>query len=226
MSTNDIPSKTFIIGYGSLMNPGSRNLTGETGQCHPVWVSGLTRVWGVPVPKHPHKDLGWTALSVVAADSPTHRIACVALETPASAIPNFDRREVNYTRVRVDPKQVEFYDKNNMILSDDEKARATFYYYEPKLVMRPTAAFPIMLTYIDVITSGARLISDEFAENFFDGSSGWSVVLDDRANVQYRSYVPSPKEDLLYVDKKLNELNVKRISAHHHTSGRLASSKL
>jgi len=195
--------RTFIIGYGSLMNVASRNLTGSTGDSFPMLLGGYRREWGVPVNALGKPTHGWTAMAV--AESHQSRIAVVAMEVDESALILFDARERGYRRIAVPASQCERVDGKGI-------DAITFFMYVPEISVKPpTLTHPIALTYIDVIASGALQVAPQFAQNFFEECEGWTIVLDDRANPQYESAVKVSDEHRTYIDAQLKRLNVRML---------------
>jgi hypothetical protein len=43
-------ARNYIFGYGSLIDPQRRALSGDSGDAIPVRVQGLERAWNVPYP--------------------------------------------------------------------------------------------------------------------------------------------------------------------------------
>src|SRR5438445_2421911 len=85
----------YVFGYGSLINPDSRKLTGPTGEPIPVRVRGLERSWNVVVTKDK-----MTALGVIRRRGALTNGVLVPL--PESQLAVFDQREEGYVRTRLD----------------------------------------------------------------------------------------------------------------------------
>ena len=84
-----------IFCYGTLMNPQTRKLTGQSGTSTPSLIHGFRRGWTVRV-----ESLGMFAVGVV-EDKDAHCIGMV-VDFPDSEISKFDKREIDYRREKLD----------------------------------------------------------------------------------------------------------------------------
>ena len=74
---------------------------------------------------------------------------------------------------------------------------------------RPTAAHPVLLSYIDVVIQGyLRMFGPDGAARFFATTDGWDVpVLNDRASPIYPRHCTLSPQERSFVDDSLNDLS-------------------
>ncbi|WP_087022518.1 gamma-glutamylcyclotransferase family protein [Thaumasiovibrio subtropicus] len=148
----------YLIGYGSLINRHSRQLTQQTGQCHPVFVTGFDRHWS-------KIDDSYT-LSPLAVTPGTGGFNAVVIDIDKETIDDFDKRERGYIRIEV-PQQ-----KLNLLEGEIDPARAVWMYINED-VTPPCIHIPIAQSYIDTVLSGCLDVSETFARQFISTTKGW-----------------------------------------------------
>ena len=97
----------YIIGYGSLITKESRFNTGQTGKCMPVTIKNYCRSWTARIN---NKGKRYTAVSI--HHSPGSIINAVITEIKSSELSNYDRREINYSRVLIPASNIKKYNTN------------------------------------------------------------------------------------------------------------------
>ncbi len=160
-------SDAFFFGYGSLVN----RRTHDFPEAHPARVSGWRRAW-----RHsPLRDVSF--LTVV--PSPGAVIDGLIAAVPGADWTALDERERAYHRHPVTRAVA------HPVGRDIEVA----IYAIPGVDQAvPSAAHPVLLSYVDVVVQG---FLTEFGEagvrHFFETTDGWEVpILDDRAAPRYR----------------------------------------
>jgi hypothetical protein len=179
----DIPTN-FIFGYGSLIETESRESTeGHRTVAIPVRVSaafGFVRAWA------DRCTCGFTALGL-------RRLRAGEIATTINGVifpvqmgrdmAAYDAREAGYARVSVPPALVEAVGWQRL------PERGMIWTYvpigiggEPGLELpAPSAAYPMLQSYIDVVLRGALEYGPEFARELIETTSDWSPYwLNDR----------------------------------------------
>jgi hypothetical protein len=188
----DDAKSAFIFFYGSCISSESRARTGLTGLCLPCSAAGFERTWSATVDLRTHNIVhnknivGVTAVSVQPS-GPTARCNGVIVAVPASELPLFDEREAGYERMRLLREAVSVYATD---LGGEEALPVDaecWIYVHP--AGAPTAAAPVLQTYLDVMLLGCTEYGDAFAEEFLQTTSGWGTeggaFIDDRAAPGY-----------------------------------------
>ena len=178
---------THIFGYGSLMCPSSRHLTGNLAFPRICRVWGFERSWTC-------RSSGLTAVSVKPSSSLKKSTIGVLLQisltepnsTIKTELANFDDREVMYDRVKVPLSNLEILSNQNLSppLTDEDDV----FVYVSKNFTLPDKNFPIRQSYVDVIIRGClEEGGEDFARQFVESTSGWESgsYLDDRVNPGY-----------------------------------------
>lgn len=162
----------YIFGYGSLINPASRALTGQTGQAIPAIARGLVRYWGKVDDSYHHSPL------VVAQGE--GNINGVLLAIDERTLMEFDRREQGYQRIALPSDQIcaqSGFDRNQPIWVYIKER------HEP-----PCSKIPVMQTYVDTVLAGCLEISESFAKRFVESTLGWHFPREnDRAFPKYNN---------------------------------------
>jgi hypothetical protein len=200
-----LPSQ-FIFAYGSLINAESRNQTaGATLDAIAVRVSsdfGYIRGWVDRCP------CGFTALGLRKphADEAPMTINGVLYPVDGSNLPAFDSREAGYRRVLVPRTMIEAISWQGLPESGD------FWVYVPVVsngesgvdLPDPSANFPMLQSYIDVVLRGALRYGPDFAKELIQTTAGWSVFwLNDR-ELPRRPWVDT--NDYQEIDSLLNKV--------------------
>eukprot|EP00033_Pygsuia_biforma_P002054 GCRY01002282.1.p1 GENE.GCRY01002282.1~~GCRY01002282.1.p1 ORF type:complete len:216 (+),score=33.78 GCRY01002282.1:167-814(+) len=170
----------FIFGYGSLIAEESRSRTGVCGDTFVVSLKGFQRCWGVKIESAKCTALGVT---LPMGDQKEVKTTGVLVNIPEEELPNFDKRERNYSRVLVDWSQVEFETQYNQRPREYLSSKA--YAYIATEVHPPTPEYPILQSYVDVILHGCLEYGEDFTKRFIQTSCSWQHILDDRAAPRY-----------------------------------------
>lgn len=161
----------YIFGYGSLINPHSRQRTGQTGNSYPVSISGLTRHFGKIDSRY--------SISPLAAQLGEGECNGVLVEVDDTALAQFDLREKGYQRIAIKPEQVTFSQKPITL-------HGPIWAYVRPNPDTPCNEQPIVQSYIDTVLAGCLSISYEFAHTFVNTTDGWQhTLINDRDNPIY-----------------------------------------
>lgn len=170
--TPEVSRPQFVVGYGSLMEDGSRARTApRAGPAHPVEVSGYERGWfarGSPI------GFSTTYLGV-RAERRAHMNA-VAYEVDAAELGATDRRESSYCRAAIDASAMRLLDRDFTLPSN---AQAWIYALDARAIQPPDSRFPIVQSYVDVFLSGCleqeeRFKLPGFARECIATTAAWS----------------------------------------------------
>ena len=161
--------KHWIFGYGSLICADSRARTGLTGASMPVMVRGFERQWSVAV------DYADLSVLGIHPGRPDQEVGGVMFALDDDAFAQFDAREVEYQRVKLDPAAVKPLHQGT--LPDGE-----YWLYMPQ---HSTSPHPIPQSYLDVILRGCLDIHDDFARHFIRHTSQWKPRVADRQSPLY-----------------------------------------
>ncbi|OOF26454.1 gamma-glutamylcyclotransferase [Salinivibrio proteolyticus] len=174
----------YLFGYGSLMNPASRALTGESGWACPVTVSGLQRYWSNV------SEALISPLVVLEGDG-----ACngVLVKIAPDALPDFDRREAGYRRLSLDASRI--------ALPKGIALEGPVYVYVAEDRVAPDVHKPIAQSYIDTVMAGCLRYSSDFAAEFLHTTQGWDAAYcNDRAQPRYPRVAGVSDEDWVMID--------------------------
>ena len=161
--------KNFIIGYGSLMEEGSRTRTNPNAKiAKPIMVKGFERIWG-----HNGGNYKITFLTLVKKENSV--INAVYYRVSLNSLKKFDRRESSYCRIKVSHDDLIFYDKKI------KNNNSSFWIYaaNPKRLKNPTEEHPIVQSYVDIFMNGCLQIQKkykikDFANACIKTTKGWS----------------------------------------------------
>ncbi|HEX3954877.1 MAG TPA: gamma-glutamylcyclotransferase family protein [Stellaceae bacterium] len=196
----DTPTN-FIVGYGSLINSGSRNSTASAPiPAIPVRVSasfGYIRSW------NDHSLSGFTALGLrkVKPGETGMTINAVLYPVEGTDMSKFDKREGLYTRVAVPASQIE------AIGWQPLPAAGQFWIYVPMRfdalgkrgppgedLPEPDVDHPLLQSYIDLTVEGCLEYDTDFARELLDTTVGWSRYwLNDREGLARRPWIRDAK---------------------------------
>ncbi len=182
----------YFFGYGSLVN----RATHVFAEAHPAQLSGWRRVWR-------HTELRPVAFLTVLPDADCIIDGLIAA-VPGAGWPALDLREAAYTRVPA---------HHQVIHPLPHRPEIAVYSIPEGQHGTPSAAHPILLSYIDVVVQGyLREFGPEGVARFFETTDGWGApILDDRASPRYpRHQALSPDERALS-DDHLARLDVRLI---------------
>ena len=183
----------FIFGYGSLINTPSREATGG-GRVDAVPARlgpkfNLVRSWVA------RSSSGFTALGLRPRqpDEEVSTINGVVFPVDAESLPRFDRRESGYDRVVVPRDMIEPLSWRGL------PAMGTIWTYVPRgsaaaaLLPFPTAEFPIVQSYVDLVMEGALEYGPAFARELIATTADWGRFwLNDRVTAR-RPWIATPK---------------------------------
>ena len=192
--------KTYIIGYGSLLNRASLNRTlPQVENIEPIYLSKYSRYW------HANENITPTFSSTFlgVSKSENSRINCIIFEIEESLLPLIDKREFLYHREQVDLNAIEFTSNRFKIKADDN-----IWIYITNKPSEPSKDFPIIQSYVDVCLSGAMQLEEEFdlenfAIDFIKTTKQWS-----QSWVNDRIFPRAPhlhQPDAYRIDVMLNE---------------------
>ncbi len=152
--------KNYVVGYGSLINSESQNVTGKTGPSVPVRLHNHVRAWSVV-----YDELKFCALGV----EPKAGSSVSAVIFPVEDLEAFDRREHGYMRFQLSP---ELFSPWSALPIPNE---ARFWIYLPLPEKKGVASekYLIWESYVDVILTGCLSIDEAFATDFIENTAGW-----------------------------------------------------
>lgn len=179
----------FFFGYGSLVN----RATHDYRRAHPASLPGWRRAWR-------HTRLRPVAF-LTAEPDPATTIRGVIAAVPGADWAALDAREAAYDRHRV----------CDDVLHDLSPRPSVSVYAIPQHGQRaPTAAYPVLLSYLDVVVQGyAREFGAGGVADFFATTAGWEApILDDRAAPIYPRH-----QRLSAAERALTDEHLARIGA-------------
>ncbi len=153
--------KNYIIGYGSLINVESQNITGKSLSSIPVILKNYKRSWSVT-----YDDLEFCAIGVYPHDS--GHINVVLFE--AEDLKVFDSREHGYNRVELDRSLLSPWKAFDSIPSD---GKIWIYLPFSEKFGKPSSQHFIWQSYVDVILMGCLSTDTDFAKEFIKTTTGW-----------------------------------------------------
>ncbi|MDD7970498.1 gamma-glutamylcyclotransferase family protein [Roseinatronobacter alkalisoli] len=181
----------YFFGYGSLVNRQTHDYT----DAHRAAIRGWRREWRVS------RRLNQTFLSVV--PDPDTRIDGLIARVPGADWAALDLRETGYDRHPVAHE--------NLHHDSPVPVIAQIYAVALDISDLPGPSHRVNLSYLDVVVAGflAEFGTDGVAR-FFETTTGWGAVLDDRAAPIYPRARPATKELRDMVDDSLSQLGVQR----------------
>ncbi len=182
--------KNYVIGYGSLINFESQNITGKSFSSIPVILKEHTRSWSVV-----YDDLQFCALGVY--PDPTRSINAVLFEI--EDIDVFDRREHGYNRHELSRELLQPWKADDQIPQD---GKIWIYLPFSEKTGQASEKYFIWQSYLDVIFMGCISIDQRFAQEFIKTTTGWDLrfLNNDR---QESKYIRALKQ---YDSQKVDEL--------------------
>lgn len=160
-----------FFGYGSLVNLGTHDYADPT----PAALTGWRRVW---CSTHV-RDVAFLSVERCAKTD----IKGVIAHVPGADWAALDKREAAYQRHDVTAEV-----RHHSPTAVYQVAAAHLYDADPQ---------PILLSYLDVVVQGyLKIFGEEGVTHFFETTTGWRPVLDDRAVPQY------PRHQLLSTTEK------------------------
>lgn len=162
----------YVVGYGSLIDEQSKKRTDPSAQeSIPVLIKGYTRIWGVygNLP-----GLNATFLSVIEDKRSSFNGIIYKLSNPQQ-IQEYDKRESIYCRKVLNSNKLKIYAGT---LSESKQ----IWIYESirQENQAPSAAYPIVQSYVDTLIRGCIQIEDKFkiknfAKNCITSTGQWSL---------------------------------------------------
>ncbi|TDK42220.1 gamma-glutamylcyclotransferase family protein [Antarcticimicrobium luteum] len=182
----------YFFGYGSLVNAATHDFSDP----RPARLSGWRRAWR-------HTDLREVAF-LTAIPDPASEIDGMIAHVPGGDWDKLDQREWAYDRVPATA------DVTHFLRHEIEIA---VYAVPEHRHHSPTRAYPILMSYLDVVVQGyLREFGTEGAERFFATTDGWDApILDDRAAPRYPRHQPLKPGETAFVDNRLRAIGARVI---------------
>lgn len=155
--------KNYVIGYGSLINFESQNITGKSHWSMPIILNNHSRSWSVV-----YDDLQFCALGVY--PEPGRNINAVLFEIESLEV--FDQREHGYKRHEIDPKDLNTWFEKDQIPKD---GKIWIYFPFNEKLGQASDKYFIWQSYVDVILMGCLSIDQKFAQQFIQSTTGWDL---------------------------------------------------
>ena len=185
----------YIIAYGSLLNEKSKKISAaDSGFNIPINLKGFKREWN-----YKGTDIGYsTTFLGISPSQKSVMNAALFRVFHSRDILYLDKRELNYCRIKISPKDIE-------MLDGSSKPRGEIWIYanlEPS-PHKPNERYPIVQSYVDIflegcIRIGKRFEIKDYAEQCVQTTHGWS-----RHWVNDRLY---PRRAFIY-QKKIFEID-------------------
>ncbi|MBK2357760.1 gamma-glutamylcyclotransferase ChaC [Francisella hispaniensis] len=197
------PNKdNYVIGYGSLMNKDSRQITVPNATyAAPILVSGFERLWASRGEKS-------RATFLLAVPNKGYAMNAIYYKADAKDISATDLREASYCRVKIPRKDI-------VPLGIKSLPKGDFWMYvkDFKDAEFPNKNYPILQTYADVFMTGclqtqAEFNLTEFGKLCFDTTYNWDLAnwLYDRSNPRYSRYSQDTEKYRPQIDKIIRRL--------------------
>lgn len=183
--------KNYIIGYGSLINTESQNITGKSLSSMPVVLKGFSRSWSVV-----YDDLQFCALGIYETKGSSINVVLFEVED----LQVFDQREHGYTRHELDRSVLNAWTPGEKI---PESGKIWIYLPFNEKFGKASDLHFIWQSYVDVILMGCLSIDHKFAEEFMKTTTGWlpQFFKDDRQESAYlkalKTYHPDQVDQAL-----------------------------
>lgn len=184
----------FFFGYGSLVN----RATHDYRQARAATLPGWRRAWR-------HTALRPVAF-LTAEPDPVTTIEGLIAAVPGADWTALDAREAAYDRHPV----------CDDVRHDLSPRPPVSVYAIPQDRQRaPTEAYPVLLSYLDVVVQGyAREFGPEGVARFFATTTGWEApILDDRASPVYPRHQQLTTAERAMTDAHLDRLGARIITA-------------
>ncbi len=167
-----------FFGYGSLVNLRTHDYADPT----PATLKGWRRVWRTT-------SLRETAYLSVERCGRTE-IKGIIAHVPGADWAALDAREAAYQR-------------HDVTVEIDHHKPTAVYQVAPDHLSK-TGPQPILLSYIDTVVQGfLHVFGEEGVTHFFETTTDWQPVLNDRANPRYSRHQPLNKSEQNLVDHHL-----------------------
>ncbi|TNF60735.1 MAG: gamma-glutamylcyclotransferase [Rhodobacteraceae bacterium] len=184
----------YFFGYGSLVN----RTTHDFPDPRPARLTGWRRAWR-------HTDLRPVAF-LTAIPDPDCTIEGLIAHVPNGDWAALDKREWAYDRVPV----------THLVGHDLDRALDIAVYAVPEgRHTVPSEAYPILLSYLDVVVQGyLREFGPEGAVRFFETTDGWaSPILNDRDAPRYARHRALSPDETAFVDDHLARIGARVVTA-------------
>lgn len=193
----------YVIGYGSLMNKDSRQITvPQATYAAPVLVKNFERLWASRGNKS-------RATFLLAVPNKDYTMNAIYYKASASDIAATDLREASYCRVKIPNKDI-------IPLGVKSLPKGDYWMYvkDFKDAEFPTRDFPILQTYADVFMTGclqtqAEFNLTEYGNLCFNTTYNWDLAnwLYDRSNPRYSRYSKDTEKYRTRIDKIIHRLS-------------------
>ena len=189
--------RSWLFGYGSLISLRSRKQTAGNirGAFFAAIANGLQRDWSLSIRLHasvrqPAVMQGCQALGIRVVDGDAHCNGTVFAVTDEEW-QWFAQREQGYLPQIIAWDHIEVIDKRAAKLIQDaiSAGESLFCYLQQEPPSRPSAGYPVLQSYLDVILAGCAMISEPFIIQFLRDTGSWpdapSACVDDRLQPIY-----------------------------------------
>lgn len=180
----------YFFGYGSLVNSATHDFSDP----RPARLKGWRRAWR-------HTDLREVAF-LTAIPDPRTEIEGMIAHVPGGDWDKLDDREWAYDRVAATESVTHF------VKHDIEIA---VYAVPEHRHQPPSRAYPILLSYLDVVVQGyLHEFGAEGADRFFATTDGWDApILNDRGAPRYPRHQQLRAEETRFVDERLSKIGAR-----------------
>lgn len=180
-------AEPYFFGYGSLVNTATHDFPDP----RPARIRGWRRAWR-------HTDLRPVAFLTAIPDQSSEIDGMIA-HVPKDDWAALDQREWAYDRVAA----------TSAVIHDLKRPLDIAIYAVPENRHNaPSDAFPILMSYLDVVVQGyLRTFGPEGADRFFATTDGWDApILNDRAAPRYPRHQALTPDETAFVDARLSNL--------------------
>jgi len=183
----------YIIGYGSLMQTGSKRRTApDTGENLPVMMTGYQRAWNTK-----GSSIGFSTTYLgVQPEADAQMVAALYRVFDVEEIRKTDDREAFYCRERAQPDKLRMLDGSSVPAT----GQIWIYVNRPENVDPPSERFPIVQSYVDIFVTGCfelkqKVVGEnlDFAEACITTTHGWSADWVNDRPTPRRPFIDQPK---------------------------------
>ena len=178
-------SHPLFFGYGSLVNRATHDFMDP----RPARLSGWERVW---------RRTSLREVAFLSVDpAPRTDILGLTARVPNGDWATLDAREGAYTRI----------DVAHAVSHDHEPGPTAVYRISEGLIEGPSETAPILLSYLDTVAAGfLDLYGEDGVVHFFETTTGWGPIRNDRAAPVYSRAQPTTVALTALVDRHLTAL--------------------
>jgi hypothetical protein len=159
--------KTYIFGYGSLMEKESRTRSAsDTKEAYPVKVRGLMRGWFA---RTPVSGLTTTFLGCTPSKDEKDNVNGVVFEVTKQDIEDYDKREIGYSHLLLKVSDIKDY--CNVLQPDDKVyVYVNSGFNNPGFLEEnlPSQDCPIVQSYVDICVHGCIELQEKYADQLKD----------------------------------------------------------